>query len=57
MLYNAFFNSISVISRRSDLLEEKNELTTLVMIGSDNIGSYKSNYDTMTTMACPTYTQ
>ena len=29
------------------------ELTTLVVIGTDYIGSYKSNYHTITTMMAP----
>jgi hypothetical protein len=31
------------------------ELTTLVVIGTDCIGSYKSNYHTITTTATPGY--
>ena len=30
-----------------------NKLTTLVVIGTDYIGSYKSNYHTITTMTSP----
>jgi hypothetical protein len=41
MVFNATFNNISVMSWRSVLL-----LTTLVVIGTDCIGSYKSNYHT-----------
>ena len=32
------------------------KLTTLVVIGSDCIGSYQSNYHTITTMTAPTLT-
>jgi hypothetical protein len=31
------------------------ELTTLVVIGTDCIGSYKSNYHTIMTMSAPTF--
>ena len=31
------------------------ELTTLEVIGTDYIGSYKSNYHTITTMTAPQY--
>jgi hypothetical protein len=67
MVFNAIFNTISIISWRSVLLVEENhwqtlshisvsstpawdgfELTTLVVIGTDWIGSYKSNYNTIT---------
>jgi hypothetical protein len=46
------FNNISAISWRSVLLMEETgvpELTTLVVIDTDCIGSYKSNYHAITT--------
>ena len=61
MLFNVAFNNISFISWQSVLLVEKTtdlpqvrqtlefELTTLVVIDTDCIGSYKSNYHTITT--------
>jgi hypothetical protein len=59
MVFNATFNNILVISWRSVLLVEETgvlvagfELITLVLIGTDYIGSCKSNYHMiMTTMA------
>ena len=47
---NATFNSISVILRQPVLLVEETGLTTLVVNGTDCIGSYKSNYHTTTTV-------
>ena len=38
---------------RVHLVWTRFELTTLVVIGTDYIGSYKSNYHTITTMAAP----
>jgi len=59
MVFNATFSNILVISWRSVLLVEETgvlvagfELITLVLIGTDYIGSCKSNYHMiMTTMA------
>jgi hypothetical protein len=59
MVFNATFNNILVLSWRSVLLVEETgvlvagfELITLVLIGTDYIGSCKSNYHMiMTTMA------
>ena len=64
MVFNATFNNISVISWRSVLLVEETrglyssprtefELTTLVVIGTDCIGSCKSNYHTITATTTP----
>jgi hypothetical protein len=82
MVFNATFNTISVILQRSVLLEsqyqEKTtdlpqvtdtlyhimlysiyitiagfELTTLVVISTDSIGSCESNYHTITTTTAP----
>jgi hypothetical protein len=63
MLFNTTFNNISAISWWSVLLVKEThltwvgfELTPLVVIGTDRIGSYKSNYHTiMTTMAQTRY--
>jgi hypothetical protein len=38
---------------RVHLARERFELTTLVVIGTDCIGSYKSNYHTITTTMTP----
>ena len=62
MVFNATFNNISAISWRSVLLVEETgvhfawagfELTTLVVIGTDCICSYKSSYHTITTTMAP----
>jgi hypothetical protein len=65
MVFNATFNNSSVISWRSVLLVEEtgvpeenhrpvvNQWQTLVVIGTDCIGSYKSNYHTITTTTAP----
>ena len=65
MVFNATIKNISVISWRSVLLVEEAgvpeenhrhvawvrfELTTLVVIGTDCIGSYKSNFHSITKM-------
>jgi len=68
-VFNATFNNISVISKRSVLLVEETGVpektidlsqvtdklyhTTLVVIGTDCTGSCKSNYHTITTMTAP----
>ena len=48
MVFSTTFNNISVISWWSVLLVEDTgvgfKLTTLVVIGTDCMGSYKSNY-------------
>ena len=62
MVFNASFNNTAFIPWRSVLLVEKTgvpgenhlawvgfELTSLMVIGTDCIGSYKSNYHTITT--------
>jgi hypothetical protein len=62
MVFNATFINISAISWRSVLLVQETDklyhimivsntgfdLTTFVVIGTDCIGSYKSNYHTIT---------
>ena len=66
MVFNATFNNISVLSWQSVLLMEQTgvpgvvhlawegfKLTTLVVIGTDIIGSYKSNYHTIMTTHPP----
>ena len=63
MVFNATFNNISVISWRSHLLVECREkttdlsqgfeLTNLVVIDTDCIGSCKSKYHTMMTTTVP----
>jgi hypothetical protein len=67
IVLNVTFNNISVISWRSVILVEETgvpgedyispwsgfELTTLVVIGIDCIGSGKSNYHTITTTTAP----
>ena len=58
MVFNATFNNISVISWQSVLLVEEigvprenhQPAKTLVVIGTDCRGSYKSNYHTITTI-------
>jgi len=71
MVFNATFNNISVISWRSVLLVDKNdklyrimlytspwsrfELTPSVAIGTDCIGSCKSNDHTITATTTPLY--
>ena len=49
MVFNATFNNISVISWRSVLFEP----TTSVIIGTDCIGSCKSNYHVITDTTAP----
>jgi len=49
MVFNATFNNISAISWRYTSPWTGFELTTLVVIGTDCIGSCKSNYHTTTT--------
>jgi hypothetical protein len=55
-VFNVTFNHISIKSWRSVLLMElvsSFELTTLVVIGTDCTGSYKSNYNTIMTTTVP----
>ena len=59
MVFNVTFNNISdtlyhiVVSSTLHISWAECELKTLVVIGTDCIGSYKSNYHMiMTTMAC-----
>jgi hypothetical protein len=49
MVFNATFNNISVILWQSVLMVEE----TSVVIGTDCIGSCKSDYHTITAMAAP----
>ena len=59
MVFNATFNSISVVSQRSVLLGEEtgvtDKLTTLVVIGTDCTDSCKSNYHPITTTTTRQY--
>ena len=45
-----------IILYRVHLIRAKFELTTLVVIGNDCLGSYKSNYHTITTTTHPSNT-
>ena len=69
IVFNATFNNISVLSWRLVLLVEETEvpekttdlsqvtdkLTMLVVIGTDCIGSCKSNYHTITATTAPLF--
>jgi hypothetical protein len=63
MVFNATFNNISVLlveetevpEKTTDLSQVTDKLTMLVVIGTDCIGSCKSNYHTITTTTAPLF--